>query len=161
MIMQINPSVQALKILKDYKVKLSVSMVSKFILDGLTQSEIARACNCSPQWVHDYIKLHYDDIAVIVDPSGKHLALKSKTLANGAINKLDSLLTTEIFTKKDIIALNILAGTQIDKFRLLNGESTENISMTSLDISKSDLEERRNLLKQRIAEAKRVPVEEV
>ena len=56
----------------------------------------------------------------------KHIASKAKT-------EINNILDIDTFNKKDLVALNIVAGTQIDKYRLLSDKSTENVSIGAID----------------------------
>tara|TARA_B100000315_G_scaffold185698_1_gene174857 strand:+ start:192 stop:356 length:165 start_codon:yes stop_codon:yes gene_type:complete len=49
--------------------------------------------------------------------------MMSKHIATKAKEKIDNILTVDDFNKKDLVPLNIVAGTQIDKYRLLSDKS--------------------------------------
>jgi hypothetical protein len=53
--------------------------------------------------------------------------MMSKHIATKAKERIDNILTVDTFNKKDLVPLNIVAGTQIDKYRLLADKSTENV----------------------------------
>ena len=59
--------------------------------------------------------------------------MMSKHIATKAKERIDNILTVDTFNKKDLVALNITAGTQIDKYRLLSDKSTENVSIDAID----------------------------
>ncbi len=44
--------------------------------------------------------------------------MMSKHIATKAKERIDNILTVDTFNKKDLVPLNIVAGTQIDKYRL-------------------------------------------
>ena len=124
--------------LNNYKVTLTVPLVSKLLLDGNKPADIARACNVTDQWVSKFIKKHYDEILAVVDPTDRLLALKSKHIASRAIDKINNILAVDSFDKKDLVALNITAGTQIDKHRLLTGQATQIVSMAANDANMAE-----------------------
>jgi len=55
--------------LKNYKVTLTVPLVSRLLLDGNKPADIARACNVTDQWVSKFIKKNSDELLAIVDPT--------------------------------------------------------------------------------------------
>ena len=59
----------------------------------------------------------------LVDTSDGLSAMMSKHIATKAKEKIDNILTVDDFNKKDLVPLNIVAGTQIDKYRLLSDKS--------------------------------------
>ena len=148
----INP----LEHLSNFKIKLTVPMVTGLLLSGKKQVEISRMCNVTESWVSEFIQRHYDEIYAVIDPTDRFMALKSKTVASRALDKIDKILTSEVFDKRHLVSLNITAGTQIDKYRLLAGKSTENVSIDAVISSRADLNKRRESLRVQIAQAKGV-----
>ncbi len=134
--------IQTLDNLNKIKVKLTVPIIASFILKGLRQADIAKACNVSDQAVSSYIKTHYDEIIPIVDPTDRLLALQSKDIARKALKKIDSIIDVEEFTKRDLFPLNVVAGTQIDKYRLLSDKSTQNVSIDQIDANIKEFDAR-------------------
>ncbi len=117
--------------LTNVKVTLTVPLVTKLLLDGHNQVQIAKMCNITKQSVNGYIKRNYDAIISNTDPSGKLLAIKNKIIANKCTDEIDKILSTDQFTKRDLTMLSVVNGVSTDKMRLLQGESTENISVKS------------------------------
>ena len=132
--------------LKNYKVTLTVPLVSRLLLDGNKPADIARACNVTDQWVSKFIKKNSDELLAIVDPTDRLLSLKSKYIASQAIDKINTILTVDRFDKKDLVALNITAGTQIDKHRLMAGKSTQSVSVDIINSNITDRQKRREEL---------------
>ncbi len=120
----------------NHQVKLSVPLLATYLKRGVSQSEIARICNVSPQAVHDYIKRHYDKLSPLVDSTGLHQAAKAQHIADFAQDRL--LLHLKETDKKDLFALNAISGTHIDKYRLLSDKSTQNVSM---DVNNANISE--------------------
>ncbi|HJL63803.1 MAG TPA: hypothetical protein QGH36_06365 [Candidatus Marinimicrobia bacterium] len=125
--------IESLEKLSETKVKLSVPLIASFITKRYRQSDIARACNVSDQAVSSYIKKHYEELLPLVDTSDGLSAMMSKHIATKAKERIDNILTVDTFNKKDLVPLNIVAGTQIDKYRLLSDKSTENVSIDAID----------------------------
>ncbi len=125
---------------KDFKVKLTIPLITKLLLEAMTVSQIARQCNVSPQAVSQFIKRHYDKIIVNADPTGKLLAYKNKLIAAQATDHIDKILSIETFTKRDLQSLSIVNGVATDKMRLLQGESTQNLSVASSERSIKDID---------------------
>jgi predicted DNA-binding protein YlxM (UPF0122 family) len=124
------------------KIKLSVPLISAYLAKGHIPADIARACNVSDQAVSKYIKKHYDELAPLVDTTDKLLAMQSKHLANKAQEKIEDILKVDSFNKKDLVPLNIVSGTHIDKYRLLSDKSTSNVSVEALDARIEDRDKR-------------------
>ncbi len=125
--------IESLEKLSETKVKLSVPLIASFITKRYRQSDIARAWNVSDQAVSSYIKKHYEELLPLVDTSDGLSAMMSKHIATKAKERIDNILTVDTFNKKDLVPLNIVAGTQIDKYRLLSDKSTENVSIDAID----------------------------
>ena len=125
--------IEAIEKLSETKVKLSVPLIASFITKRYRQSDIARACNVSDQAVSSYIKKHYEELLPLVDTSDGLSAMMSKHIASKAKVEINNILDIDTFNKKDLVALNIVAGTQIDKYRLLSDRSTSNVSVSAVD----------------------------
>jgi len=125
--------IQQLEKLSETKVKLSVPLIASFITKRYRQVDIAKACNVSDQAISSYIKRHYDQLLPLIDSSDGLSAMISKHIASKAKTEINNILDIDTFNKKDLVALNIVAGTQIDKYRLLSDKSTENVSIGAID----------------------------
>ena len=125
--------IQQLEKLSETKVKLSVPLIASFITKQYRQVDIAKACNVSDQAISSYIKRHYDQLLPLIDSSDGLSAMMSKHIASKAKTEINNILDIDTFNKKDLVALNIVAGTQIDKYRLLSDKSTENVSIGAID----------------------------
>ncbi len=144
--------IQSLDNLNKLKVKLTVPIIANFILKGLRQADIAKACNVSDQAVSSYIKKHYDEIIPIVDPTDRLMALQAKNTARKALDKIDNIINVEDFTKKDLFPLNVVAGTQIDKYRLLSDKSTANVSIDQVNTNIKEIRARKEVLQVKLKE---------
>jgi predicted DNA-binding protein YlxM (UPF0122 family) len=144
--------IQALDMIDDHKVKLSVPLLASYLARGITQVDIARICNVSRQAVHSYIKTHYEQLAPLVD-DGNILIMKSKHIASKAQENIMVVLD-QAPEKKDLFALNAVSGTHIDKYRLLSDKSTQNISIDQVRTNLADLRDRKAVLQARINKAK-------
>ena len=125
--------IQQLDKLSETKVKLSVPLIASFITKQYRQVDIAKACNVSDQAISSYIKRHYDQLLPLIDSSDGLSAMMSKHIASKAKVEINNILDIDTFNKKDLVALNIVAGTQIDKYRLLSDRSTSNVSVSAVD----------------------------
>ena len=125
--------IQQLEKLSETKVKLSVPLIASFITKQYRQVDIAKACNVSDQAISSYIKRHYDQLLPLIDSSDGLSAMMSKHIATKAKVEINNILDIDTFNKKDLVALNIVAGTQIDKYRLLSDKSTENVSIGAIN----------------------------
>ena len=125
--------IEQLEKLSETKVKLSVPLIASFITKQYRQVDIAKACNVSDQAISSYIKRHYDQLLPLIDSSDGLSAMMSKHIASKAKTEINNILDIDTFNKKDLVALNIVAGTQIDKYRLLSDRSTSNVSVSTVD----------------------------
>ena len=125
--------IQQIEKLSETKVKLSVPLIASFITKQYRQVDIAKACNVSDQAISSYIKRHYDQLLPLIDSSDGLSAMMSKHIASKAKTEINNILDIDTFNKKDLVALNIVAGTQIDKYRLLSDRSTSNVSVSAVD----------------------------
>ena len=144
--------IESLEKLSETKVKLSVPLIASFITKQYRQVDIAKACNVSDQAVSSYIKKHYAELLPLVDTSDGLSAMMSKHIATKAKERIDNILTVDTFNKKDLVALNITAGTQIDKYRLLSDKSTSNVSIDTIDAEINELTEREKELEAQLRE---------
>jgi predicted transcriptional regulator len=135
--------IQTVEKLRDVKVKvkLSVPLIASFLTKQYRQVDIAKACNVSEQAVSKYIKKHFDELAPLIDTTDGILAMQSKHLANKAQEKIEGILEVDSFNKKDLVPLNIVSGTHIDKYRLLSDKSTQNVSMATVDANIKELDQ--------------------
>ncbi len=109
------------------QVKLSIPLLATYLARGLKRSEIARICNVSRSAVTDYCNRHYTQLAPLIDKTNTLMANKSKYIANLAQDRIIEHLPKT--TEKSLIALNAISGTHIDKSQLLQGESTDILSV--------------------------------
>ncbi len=140
-------------ILTENKIKLSIPLVANLMLKGLKQVDIARTCNITRQTVNAYIKKHLDELLPLLDESDRLVAIKARHIADKSLNVIDDIInTTDDFGKRDLISLNVVAGTQIDKHRLLSNQSTSNISVdqvtTNINANQQAINEMEAKLKQ-------------
>ena len=142
--------IQTVEKLRDVKVivKLSVPLIASFLTKQYRQVDIAKACNVSEQAVSKYIKKHFDELAPLIDTTDGILAMQSKHLANKAQEKIEGILEVDSFNKKDLVPLNIISGTHIDKYRLLSDKSTQNVSMDVIGTRREDRHKRIDELRQ-------------
>ncbi len=145
--------IQTVEKLRDVKVKvkLSVPLIASFLTKQYRQVDIAKACNVSEQAVSKYIKKHFDELAPLLDTTDGILAMQSKHLANKAQEKIEGILEVDSFNKKDLVPLNIVSGTHIDKYRLLSDKSTQNVSIDAVHTNLKDIQACKEELKARLA----------
>jgi len=111
------------------KTRLNVPLINFYLSKGKTQAQIARLCNVSAQAVSYYIDYHRDEIDFLRDNLRDNLLRDGAALiAHKAGRNLAGILDKMVGGEKDLIALNAVSGTHIDKYRLLSGQSTANIS---------------------------------
>ena len=133
-----NTLVNLVNIEANHKVKLTIPLIASYLKRGATRADIARVCNVSHQAVSDYVQRHHDALAPLVDSSGTYQATKAQHVADMAQDRLiEHLPATD---KKDLIALNAISGTHIDKYRLLSDKSTQNVSV---DVVTGNIAERK------------------
>ena len=111
------------------KVKLTTPLIALLLSRGQSQTQIAIACNVSGAAVSAYIKRHARDLAPLARAEDGLLAIQCKHIANKAQERILGHLDES--EKKDLLALNAIAGTHIDKYRLLTDKSTANVSIHS------------------------------
>ena len=106
-----------------FKLKLSVPLLATYLRRGVSQADIARICNVSPQAVNDYTQRHSDELAPLIDKDDSYLTTVHKQIALKAGKNIVELLdlTPE---KKDMIALNAISGTHTDKYKASVGKVT-------------------------------------
>ncbi len=137
---------QTVEKLTKEKAPLSVPLIASYLSKHYKPADIARACNVSNEAVSRYIKRHYDELAPLVDSTDGILAMRSKHLANKAQGKIEDILEVDTFNKKDLVPLNIISGTHIDKYRLLSDKSTQNVSIDAVHTRIEDRQKRREEL---------------
>ncbi len=125
-------------------------LVASYLARGVKRTRIAEICNVSFQAVYDYCDRHYEELALLIDTSDGILAIKSKHIAVKAQERLLRHLNES--EKKDLMALNAISGTHIDKFRLLSDKSTQNVSIDTVEADIKELDQREKLLEVEIAE---------
>jgi hypothetical protein len=103
---------------KPTKVKLSVPLYIAYVKRGFTDSQIADICSITRQAVNDYKTRHYQELAPMIESDG-YLAARCKSLALEAQERIMQHLDKS--TPKDLIALNAISGTHIDKYAKLTG----------------------------------------
>jgi len=100
------------------KIRLSVPLLIAYFKRGYNESQIANVCNISRQAVNDYVSRHYTELEPMLESDG-YLAVRCKYIAVKAqdriLEHLDSTGT------KDLMALNAISGTHIDKYGKLTG----------------------------------------
>ena len=131
-----------------HKVKLTVPLVASYLARGVKRTKIAALCNISNQAVYDYCDRHYEELAPLIDISDSIMAMKSKHIAEKAQKRI--LIHLDESEKKDLFALNAISGTHIDKYRLLSGESTENVSVHTDKQEINDLAAQEKVLEAKI-----------
>jgi hypothetical protein len=119
-------------------IPLSVPFIAKYLLLGKTQADIARISGRSKQAVNDYIKRKKNELLPLLDTTDNLLALKAKSVSSKALTNLDKILDSRL-DKKNLIALNAISGTHIEKYRLLSNKATE-ISQVQAIIENIDTE---------------------
>lgn len=127
------------------KPRLSVPLVAALLQKLYQKADIARYFNTSYQAVDQYIDRHIDELEPFLDFDNV-LSAEFKLKALKIIKSVDD---------KDIQKANlrdklISAGVAVDKFRLIDGESTENVSVTHLSGSLEEIRKQRQLLEERI-----------
>ena len=115
--------------IKNVKVKLTTPLIALLLSRGQSQNQIAIACNVSGAAVNAYIKRHARDLAPLARAEDGLLAMQCKHIADKAQRRILGHL--EESEKKDLMALNAISGTHIDKYRLLTDKSTSNVSIHS------------------------------
>ena len=121
------------------KITLSIPFIALHLNACKSQADIARLTGHSPQWVNEFIQKNKDELEVLSNKDGL-LALHSKYIAVKGMKELHKELDRS--GKKNIIALNAVIGTHIDKYRLLSDQSTENISMKAMILTQISLDDK-------------------
>lgn len=120
------------------KVKLSIPLIAAYLKRGYNENQIATVCNISRQAVNEYISRHEEELLPLIENDG-YLALRARNIACKAMDRID--INLDSTTQKDLIALNAISGTHVDKYRLLSGQSTDNISVKITDNERMDLQQ--------------------
>lgn len=106
------------------KTKLTVTLVNFYLSNGKTQTQISKLCNVSPQAVNSFISSHREELAFLKSPK-ELLKDSSAIIAFKAGRNLSKVLDLEP-DKKDLVALNMISGTHIDKYLNLSGQGVSN-----------------------------------
>jgi predicted DNA-binding protein YlxM (UPF0122 family) len=104
---------------------LTVQAVAQYLSRGLRPPDIAKIYGISKQAVYQFIRNHEEKLKVLHDNSDRMIALQSKLTAWEAMKKISSVLSHEKFEKKDLIPLNAISGTHIQRYRELTGKAIE------------------------------------
>jgi hypothetical protein len=118
--------------------KLTIENVAALLLKGITnQSQMGRLLGVSRQAIDQYLDRHADTLRVLIDNTDTALAIRFK---KQAIDYLDSI-DTDTIQKASLLQRMTASGIATDKYRLLSGQSTENISLRVSDSERSDIEQ--------------------
>lgn len=129
-----NDTTSAIDLLdNDIKIPLSVQLIALYLRQGKKQSDIANLCNVSRQAVNDYIKKHYDELGPLTCKDDSLLALTALSTVNKAQKQLNKWLDKPSSAKQPAVLNNIIS-VGIDKYRLLTGQSTENVSIAVIEL---------------------------
>jgi hypothetical protein len=113
------------------KLKLTASAINSLLGRGFTQADIARYFAITRQAVNDFIRKHPADIIPVDDYDHRMTSmLKVKSLQ--AVEGLDDAT----FKKAGLVGINMFMGTAIDKIRLIQGQSSINLSVLGQIVSK-------------------------
>jgi predicted transcriptional regulator len=116
--------------------KLSVDNVATLILSGINnQAQLARMLGVSPQAINQYIHRHADDLRILIDNTDSIMAIKYKYQAMRYLDSIDN----STIQKASLLQRVTAAGISTDKYRLLSGQSTENISVKVSEAEMSTL----------------------
>jgi len=107
------------------KAPLTIEHVSALLRRNYTQADIARLSNCSKQAISQFIERHYEVLHPLIDNTDYILACKLKGKAIEIINSIDS----EDIKKSNMLQKTTSFGILTDKYRLLSGQSTENLAV--------------------------------
>ena len=108
-----------------YKVPLSIPFIAAHLNANKSQAEIAKVAGCSEQAVSQYIQRHFSILEVCCDKSDTILALQCKMSASKANQLLYDVLNSVDYkpAPKDLVSLNIVAGTQTQRYAELTGKT--------------------------------------
>lgn len=109
---------------QEVKPKLTVHTIAAMLQKNMNQSQIAESFGISRQAVSAYMKRNENIIYEIIQPDA-YMALKFKA---EAINALDSV-TVKDREKASYLQKVTASGILTDKYRLLSGQSTDNIAI--------------------------------
>lgn len=140
-------STTTLNKLTKVKVRLNPPLIVAYLSKGYTQEQIAEYCNVSASAVSQYISKHCDKLLPLLsstDDADLYGALKARYVADLAQDRLIKHLPTA--TNKQLVALNMISGVHIDKYRLLSDKSTSTIAVDQLPTRKTDRDNRKRLL---------------
>lgn len=108
------------------RVKLSIPILSAYLVRDLPIREIARRLGYSHVWVLTYIKKNFEAFAPLIDKTDTITSMKFKQIADLCQDKLIEHIPKA--NEKDIQKLGIISGIATDKYRLSSDKSTANIS---------------------------------
>ena len=122
------------------KAQLTVPLIASWLAGGIKPPEIASNCGVSKQAVYQFIERNADELAPLIDTTDGVIAMKYKQLSNKATDCINRIVDKNIdsFAPKDLFGLNVIMGTAADKYRLMAGKSTANISTISKLILQAD-----------------------
>ena len=107
------------------KAPLTVEHVAALLRRNYSKSDIAKLSNVSPQAVDQFIDRHYEVLHPLIDITDYILASKLKAKAIGIINSIEQ----SDIEKASLMQKSTAAGIFIDKYRLLSGQSTDNLAI--------------------------------
>lgn len=106
------------------KLKLSVTLLAKYLRKGVSQAKIAEICGVTKQSVNGYIDRHIEDLEPLMD-TDESMSLGMKRIALAAGKRIQAVLDTDDpYTKKDLVPLSTVMGIATDKYRVLSEQST-------------------------------------
>jgi hypothetical protein len=137
-----------------YSYKLTVDTVAALIQKGFSQADISRLLNVSESAVSQFIGRH-PEIEALIDNTDQMLAIRFK---RHAIGYLDSIKASDI-EKASLLQRVTASGIATDKYRLLSGQSTENVSMKVSPLEADALESIAQEAARRVIQAQDVVIE--
>lgn len=124
------------------KTKLTVDICNSLFLKGYTISQIARATSNSPSAVSRFCSRHKDKIVYDYRNRNNLLIVKSDRIVNQGLDTINNILdNTKDFNKRDLSSLTITTGILFDKLRILQGQSTSNISVSVARVNIKDAQD--------------------
>lgn len=113
------------------RTKLSIDICNSLFLKGYTISQIARVTGNTPAAVSQFVKRNKGKIVYDYRDRNNLLIVKSDRIINQGLDAINNILdNTKDFTKRDLSSLTITTGILFDKLRILQGQSTSNISVS-------------------------------
>lgn len=123
------------------KIPLTVPAMIYHYKKGRSDSTIARIHCITRSAVSDYKQRHFEELSVLMPDNDGLLAINAKHIAYLAQQQLLRLLPQA--TQKDLMPLNAISGTHIDKYRLLSDKSTTNVNFSAFILKVTDLNKAR------------------